>query len=224
MQKMKEAPKLLHAYLRHKKQFRSSVGPLKLSSGCSTDDPKQMADAFVEAFASTFTADAPPNPVPHQHCDAVLDCISFTCKDVEFILAHLDVNTVMGPDGLHPQLLRGCATSLSYPLHKIFQLSMAEGSLPSLWKLSHVVPIFKKGSRSDPLNYRPVSLLSVPSKCLERLIFQGLHSRVFRKTKVCDTRRAQVSFTSTTSEYLTIVCNFPCDLPIPCLIGSQVKH
>ena len=38
-----------------------------------------------------------------------------------------------------------------------------------------MVPIFKKGSRSDPLNYRPVSLLSVPSKCLERLIFQGLH-------------------------------------------------
>ena len=39
-----------------------------------------------------------------------------------------------------------------------------------------MVPIFKKGSRSDPRNYRPVSLLSVPSKCLERIIFQELHN------------------------------------------------
>ena len=169
--KMKENPKLIHSYLHHKKQFRSSVGPLKLCSGRTTDDPGLMADAFVEAFASTFTASNPANPAPNQHCHAVLDHITLTQADVGDILSHLDVNTSMGPDGLHPHLLKACASSLSRPLHMIFNRSLVEGSLPQLWKLSHVVPIFKKGSRFDPLNYGPVSLLSVPSKCLERFIF-----------------------------------------------------
>ena len=174
--KMKENPKLLHSYLRHKKQFRSSVGPLKLSSGSTTDDPRTMADSFVESFASVFATTDPPNPFPHQTCDVELEGILFTPEDVDGVLSHLDVNSAMGPDGLHPHLLKACASQLAYPLHIIFQLSVTEGVLPSLWKLSYVVPIFKKGSRLDALNYRPVSLLSVPSKCLERFVFRELHN------------------------------------------------
>ena len=140
-----------------------------------SDDPRLMADSFSEAFASTFVTSVPPNPFPHQHCSAELSQITFTLQDVEYVLSHLDVGSAMGPDGLHPRLLNACASQLAYPFYRIFRMSLSEGALPSLWKLSHVVPIFKKGSRSDPLNYRPVSLLSVPSKCLERFISRELH-------------------------------------------------
>ena len=172
----KESPKLLHSYLRHKKMFRSSVGPLRLASGSITDDPRTMADSFAEAFASSFVTATPTDPFPHQRCDAELSSITFCLQDVKNVLCHLDTSSAMGPDGLHPHLLKACASKLAYPLYKVFQLSLSEGALPSIWKLSHVVPIFKKGSRSEPLNYRPVSLLSIPSKCLERFISKELHN------------------------------------------------
>ena len=136
-----------------------------------------MANCFLTAFASVFTDDLLANPAQHQTCpdDAVLNTIEFSLEDVKAILCALDPNSSMGPDGFHPHFLKFCSASLSYPLYTIFQRSIVEGSLPVEWKTSLVIPIFKKGSRYDPLNYRPVSLTSVPGKCLERLICREVH-------------------------------------------------
>ena len=172
----KDNPKLLHSYIRHKKTYRSSVGPLSLQSGDRTDDPEAMANCFCAAFASVYTAEVPARPAPHQQCEAALENIDFTVEDVRNVLSGLDSNSAMGPDGLHPYLLKACAASLAYPLFCIFYSSLQEGILPALWKISNVVPIFKKGSRYDPLNYRPISLTSVPCKCQERLLFRGLYN------------------------------------------------
>ena len=176
LSKMKENPKLLHSYLRCKKKFRSSVGPLRLPHGTTTDNPLEMGECFSDAFASVYNSVVPADPAPHQQGDGVLEDIEFGPTDVKNILLALNVNSSMGPDGLHPHLLKACADNLAYPLCKIFHLSLAEGSLPSLWKLSLVVPIFKKGSHADPLNYRPICLPSVAAKSLERVISQELHT------------------------------------------------
>ena len=60
--------------------------------------------------------------------------------------------------------------TLSGPFAILFNKSLQEGSVPSDWRSANVVPIFKKGSRSDPSNYRPVSLTSIPCKIMESLI------------------------------------------------------
>ena len=172
----RENPKLLHSYLRCKKKLRPSVGPLRLPNGSTTDNPLEMAECFSDAFASVFNSAIPDNPAPHQVSNGVLQNIEFGPVNVANVLLGLDVNSAMGPDGLHPQLLKACAHSLAYPLYKIFSLSLDEELLPTSWKLSLVVPIFKKGSHTDPLNYRPVCLPSVPAKCLERIICQELHT------------------------------------------------
>ena len=177
LSKMKENPKLFHSYLCHKKKFRSSVGPIRLPHGSTTDAPFEMAECFSAAFASVYNTDTPTDPAPHQRSeepDRVLEDIEFGPSEVKNILLALDVNSSMGPDGLHPHLLKACADTLAYPLCKIFHLSPEEGALPPLWKLSLVIPIFKKGSHADPLNYRPICLPSVAAKCLERLIAQEL--------------------------------------------------
>ena len=62
------------------------------------------------------------------------------------------------------------ADILSAPLAVLYSKSLYEGVVPSDWKLANVTPIFKKGSKSNPSNYRPVSLTSVPSKIIESLI------------------------------------------------------
>ena len=59
-------------------------------------------------------------------------------------------------------------------LVKLFNLVLAWGAVPSLWKHSIVVPIFKQGDPSSPGNFRPVSLASCCFKVLEHLI----HARI----------------------------------------------
>ena len=127
-----------------------------------------MANCFLMTFASVFSTREPDTPVQHQTGpdNAVLNSIDFSLEDVKGFLRALDPNSSVGPDGLHPQLLKSCSEAL----YMVFHRSLAEGSLPVEWKTSNVVPAFKKCSLCVPLNYRSVSLTSVSGKCMERLI------------------------------------------------------
>ena len=75
----------------------------------------------------------------------------------------------MGPDGIHPRVLKELADVIARPLSMIFQCSWESGEVLVDWKLTNVVPIFKKGNRENPGEYRPVSLTSVPGKIMEKL-------------------------------------------------------
>lgn len=94
---------------------------------------------------------------------------------VKLAIDNLDNNTSMGPDGIHPLVLKSCQYHLAYPLHLIFTKLLNTGQVPSAWKSSNIVPIFRKGLHSDPLNYRPVSLTSICCKMLERIIVEQLN-------------------------------------------------
>lgn len=64
--------------------------------------------------------------------------------------------------------------ALTSPLHTLFVRSIRSGQLPSQWKLHFVTPVFKSGNKSDVSNYRPISLLCIASKILEKLIFNRI--------------------------------------------------
>ena len=70
-------------------------------------------------------------------------------------------------------LLSNCAVSIAEPLALIFKRSFATGLVPSDWTVADIIPIFKKGAKGDPTNYRPVSVTSVPCK-MESLIKDSL--------------------------------------------------
>lgn len=82
----------------------------------------------------------------------------------------LKEDKTQGPNGIHPAVLRNCADTVARPLSIIFNKSLQSGKLPPDWKFASVCPIFKKSDRSDPGNYRPVSLTSVPCKIMESII------------------------------------------------------
>ena len=79
-----------------------------------------------------------------------------------------------GPDKLHPRILKELATELTTPLTIIYNKCIDKGTLPSQWKEAIVTPIFKKGCKSDPSNYRPVSLTSVVCKVMEIIISESI--------------------------------------------------
>ena len=76
----------------------------------------------------------------------------------------------MGPDGLHPRMLRELAEMIARPLSAIYQHSWLSGGVPEDWRLANVIPIYKKGRKEDRRIYRPVSLSSVPGKVMEQII------------------------------------------------------
>ena len=79
-------------------------------------------------------------------------------------------NKSLGVDEIPQKLLKDIVEQISTALAKLFNLSLQEGIVPSEWKESNITPLFKKGSRNKPENYRPVILTSVVCKLLETLI------------------------------------------------------
>ena len=106
----------------------------------------------------------------------------FTCypTDVIKLICKLDNNSAAGVDGITSIMLKNTAISVSPLLTHLFNLSISTGSVPSAWKLSRVIPIFKSGDRQSASNYRPISLQPIIGKLLERLIHQNIlqHLRI----------------------------------------------
>ena len=90
-------------------------------------------------------------------------------KIVEAI-SEIKLDSAPGPDGIPAILLKRCATSLSVPIHLLWSESMSSGIVPSFYKIGFVSPLFKKGSRCEPSNYRPVTLTSHIVKVYERVV------------------------------------------------------
>ena len=107
--------------------------------------------------------------------------MSFTISpsDVERALRALNARKAPGFDGIPTRLLVILKDEIVHCVHHIFTLSLTSGTLPTDWKSATVTPIYKeRGNRQVATNYRPISLLSVLSKCLEKLVFKTLYSHL----------------------------------------------
>ncbi|KAJ7423231.1 Ubiquilin-1 [Pitangus sulphuratus] len=91
--------------------------------------------------------------------------------------AQLDPYKSMGPDGIHPRILKKSADVITKSL-MIFEWSWESREVSADWKLVNIVLIFKKGKKEDPGNYRPISLTSVSAKITEKVILVGIEKRL----------------------------------------------
>ncbi|GAB0182151.1 mitochondrial enolase superfamily member 1 [Grus japonensis] len=97
---------------------------------------------------------------------------------VSDLLHHLDTHKSMGPDGIHPRVLRELAEVFTKPLSIIYQQFWLTGEVPVDWRLANVMLIYNKGQNEDPGNYRPVSLTSVSGKVMEQIILSAITRHV----------------------------------------------
>ena len=85
-------------------------------------------------------------------------------------LSELDTTKACGPDKIPARLLKECSEQIAPSLCSLFNHSLSIGQIPREWKSADVTPIHKKDSKEDAKNYRPISLLPIVSKVLERCV------------------------------------------------------
>ena len=94
------------------------------------------------------------------------------------VLKFLDplLNKAVGPDFVSHKMLKETIFSVTTHLCFLFNRSLKESLFPTQWKISNVLPLFKKGDSSELSNYRPVSLLSCVGKIMERVVFKYVYN------------------------------------------------
>ena len=189
------------AYVKSKGQDTGGVSPLKDKDGFLKSDNLGKAEALSEQFKSAFTEedtssipDKGPSPFPD------MPPITVNEAGVRKLLQNLRPDKAAGPDAIPPFILKTAAEEVAPVMTALFQLSLDSGQVPTDWKQANIVPIFKKGDRSLPANYRPVSLTSITCKVLEHVIHSSIMDHFdqhqilsdtqhgFRKRRSCETQ------------------------------------
>lgn len=129
-----------------------------------------IAETFAHVFENVYTKRSINNHDIKHETHNIIEGVDITPDLVFDIISNLDINKGPGPDGIPPVVLKNCSHSLALPLFYLFSLSLATGNFPDVWKRAYVTPIFKSGNKSDPSNYRPITILSAIPKALEKIV------------------------------------------------------
>ena len=100
----------------------------------------------------------------------VINGLQFTPENIQAVLKNVNCKSAVGLDKINNIGLYKTRCTISQPLSIIFNKSLLLGFVPSCWKIALITPILKKGDKSDPCNYRRISLFSCLSKILKILI------------------------------------------------------
>ena len=192
-QQAKTNPKKFYQYIRSKKTIKDKIGPIKDVNNELVSDCKNMTKILNTFFQSVFIREdisSLPNidSVPLRFSNEMLKIDEINENDIAKHLKNLDPNKSTGVDLVSSRLLRECQEELILPLKLLFNKSMQEGIVPSLWKCANVTPIFKKGNKCEAGNYRPISLTSVVIKILERIIKDKITSFLDRHKLIIDSQ------------------------------------
>lgn len=162
--------------------------------GEAISDPKEVANAFnnffinigqtlAEAFHNDTNVGNLPSYTKNLFCFNNIDD-DFVCKQ----LLKLSIGKATGIDGLSSRLLRTGALQIAKPLTHIMNLTISTAIIPTEWKTAIVTPIYKDGIHTDCSNYRPISVLPVVSKILERAIHNQVYNHLLVNNLLSNTQ------------------------------------
>ena len=205
---LKESQKRFWSYVKFKtKGQHSTVPTLKSKTGELYSDPVEKANLLNNHFQTVFTPhqdDTLPNFSSRTDATLSLTDITLTKVGIVNLIKKLNPHKSPGPDHISPKLLLLIPEEISDYLILIFNKCTQLHDIPKPWKSANITPVHKKGNKSDPTNYRPISLTSILCKMFEHIITSKLASFLeqnnlfnndqfgFRKNRSCELQLLRV--------------------------------
>ena len=174
--------KTIKMLIKNESGTNSNIPPLKRPTQSSPTlciSDKEKANCLNDFFSSISSINSSGVSLPdnlHMKTNKTISNIAFNEQDIIDVLSNLATNKSTGPDGISQKILKETRYSISKPLLLLFKRSFNEGVYPRKWKFARVMPLFKKGDKTDPSNYRPISLISCVGKVMERVIFKHIYN------------------------------------------------
>ena len=147
-----------------------------LTATNSVEKASLLNKFFSSCFGLKPSADQSTTPSLTIKPPVSLSQIPCSVDEVFKLLSTYKARTSSGPDGISSTMLRNTAATIAPHLATLFNLSLQKGKVPTAWKISNITPIHKSGDKFTASNYRPISLLSLVSKILERIIHNRINS------------------------------------------------
>jgi len=154
------------------------------------------------------------------HKNLSIESTNFSEFQVAYKITKLKNSCSPGYDGFTSVPLKRLNHIIAKPLSLLFNISMNSGEIPSAWKKSIVVPIFKKGDKSSTKNYRPISLTSIICKIMESIIKDDLLTYFNRNKLIYSKQYGFMPKRSTNSQLLRYFNEFSSNIVEGCQIDS----
>ena len=143
----------------------------------------ELANDFNEHFTNIGTASTPSSTSSrvYDHDRHGGNKFTFTKISIDQVVDELKAisqNKGSGLDGLSTKLIKYGTEAIAPILCKIFNMCLKQGSVPDELKVARVTPIYKSGSKDEFSNYRPISVLPICSKILEKIVHKQLYKYV----------------------------------------------
>ena len=205
----KENPTPFWKYVNEKCKTNVGISSLKDEKGNLVTSDEGRAELLNNFFTSVFLKEDKTNLPKVEEGEFsknkfIGNMNKITEEEVEKKLNKLNTKKAQGPDQIPPRILKEIKREISKPLSILFNKSIESGIVPKEWKYAEVTAIFKKGNKTDPGNYRPVSLTCICCKILEQFVRDKIVDHMtdnelysecqhgFRKSRSCVTQLIEV--------------------------------
>ena len=155
---------------------KHNIGILQTDSGQYITTNEEKAELLNSYFSSVNSPDNGVVPTFQRRVanDVKLDCVDFNSDAILKVSKKIKFKITADPDGYSYYLLKQILPGIVSPLSMMFESFMSVGKVPTGWKTAIITPLFKKGISSQVSNYRPISLTSIFSKLMERVVAEHL--------------------------------------------------
>jgi len=181
-------------------------------------DSRDIANHFNSFFSNVGSSLAQAIPQSNKSAldflpDQVQELFSISPVNIQEIIEeieNLDANKASGPYSIPTKILKLAKNHIAEPLTLIMNTSFSTGVVPECLKIANIIPVFKQGSQINFSNYRPISLLSIFNRILEKLMSKRLIKFLDEKNLLNNKQFGFRKNHSTTHAVLSIVNNIQC--------------
>ena len=156
-------------YVKFRRKNFSGISTLTRFDDATAFKPSEKTEILNEYFKSVSQLKI---SIPYKETSPYpsIPEINITLQVVTNVLYNCNPYKLPSPDHLNATFLKHTSTEIAPMRTHLFQQSLRDNSIPVKWKQAYVTPIFKKGNRSEPKNYHPVSLISFLCKTLKQIL------------------------------------------------------